>query len=129
MAEERRALTELVSQHVGRGKRWSTRDFALRAVDPRTGYSPSKSLVGKIIADGDFRVTPSLIRALAIGMDIPREEVAEAAHEQYIGFDVADLAPDAHDRNSVVRMAYAPDVDPSELPKSRAWLARQEPDE
>lgn len=126
MAQESRALTELVQGCVGRGKRWTVRAFVERAVDPATGYSPSTGLVGKIIKDLDFKVTPQLISALAVGMDIKRERVAAAAHAQYIGYDVSDLAPDAHNQNATVRMAHTPDVDGSDLPKSREWLAAQE---
>lgn len=91
MPETRNALTELVQQHVGTGKRWSTREFAGIAVDPDTGWSPSKSLLAKIIAGQNFLITPQLVSALAKGLDVPRDIVAAAAHLQTIGYAVEDL--------------------------------------
>lgn len=126
MAQESRALTELVQGCVGRGKRWTVRAFVERAVDPATGYAPSTGLVGKIIRGLEFKVTPQLISALAVGMDMRRERVAAAAHAQYIGYDVNDLAPDAHKQSATVRMAHEPGADGSDLPKVREWLAAQE---
>lgn len=126
MAPESKALTELVQAHAGPSGRMSVRAFAERAVDPNTRYSPSPSLIGKIIKEQSFKVTPELISALAAGMGIERKAVAAAAHAQYIGYDVDDLAPDAHDRGATVRMAHEPGLDDADLPKSRAWLASQE---
>lgn len=94
MAEQRDALTELVQQHVGRGKRWSTREFAARAVAPN-GWSPSKSLVAKICAGQGYDITPELISALAVGLGLPREIIAAAAHLQIIGYEEAELAAGA----------------------------------
>lgn len=126
MAGESKALTELVQAYAGPKGRMPIRDFAAKCVDPKSGYSPSSSLIGKIIKEQPFKVTPELISALAVGMGILRKEVASAAHAQYIGYDVDDLAQDAHNGNSTVRIAHEPDVNPDELPKSRAWLAAQE---
>lgn len=126
MAQVGRALTELVKAHVGPGKRWTLRAFVERAVDPGTGYTPSKSLIGNIIGDLDFKVTPQLISALAVGMDIERKVVAEAAHIQFIGYDVSDLAQEGHERSVTVRVAHEPGINPADLPKSRDWLATQE---
>ncbi|WP_052433239.1 hypothetical protein [Streptacidiphilus carbonis] len=126
MAQDSRALTKLVKAHAGPGGRHTVRAFAELAVDPATGYSPSSSLIGKIIKEQTFKITPQLISALAVGMELDREEVAAAAHAQYIGYGVSDLAPDAHDRNTTVRMAHEPGADDADVPKARAWLAAQE---
>ncbi|MGW7248862.1 hypothetical protein [Streptomyces decoyicus] len=95
MPEQRDALTELVRQHVGTGKRWSTREFTGVAVDPETGWAPGKSLVGKIIGGQNYNVTPQLVSALAAGLGLPREVVAAAAHLQVIGYTVEELAEGA----------------------------------
>jgi hypothetical protein len=88
---QRDALTELVRAVVGRGRRWSTREFAARAVDPETGWSPSKSLLGKIINGDGYKVDPRLVSALAVGFGLPREVVAAAAHWQVIGYEQEEL--------------------------------------
>lgn len=89
--EQRDALTELVRQYVGVGRRWSTRTFAERAVDPDSGWSPSKSLLAKIIARQGYTVTPQLVSALAAGLGLPRDVVAAAAHFQSIGYEPQEL--------------------------------------
>jgi len=91
-AQQRDALTELVQQHVGAGRRWSTRDFAEAAVDPETRWSPSKSLVGKIINNQGYTITPELVGAVAVGLGLPREVIAAAAHFQIIGYTQTELA-------------------------------------
>jgi hypothetical protein len=91
MAERRDALTELVRQHVGAGRQWSTRRFAETAVDPDTGWSPSKSLVAKIVAGDGYDVTPQLVGALAVGLGLERGVVAAAAHFQVIGYEMDEL--------------------------------------
>ncbi|MFR0357306.1 hypothetical protein [Streptomyces sediminimaris] len=92
---QRNALTELVKSAVGRGKRWTLRDFAERAVDPETQWSPSKSLLGKIVNDEGFRVEPRLVSALAVGLGLPRGVVAAAAHWQVIGYSEEELSTSA----------------------------------
>ncbi|MFI6279613.1 hypothetical protein [Streptomyces sp. NPDC050988] len=93
--EQRDALTELVAANVGAGKRWSTRAFAEIAVDPDTGWAPSKSLVAKIAAGQSYDITPQLVSALAEGLGLPREVVAAAAHFQVIGYTESELAGEA----------------------------------
>lgn len=95
MPEQRDALTELVRQQVGAGRRYSTRDFASAAVDPVTGKGPGKSLVAKIIAGQGYTVTPGLVSALAVGLGLDREVVAAAAHWQVIGYEASELAAPA----------------------------------
>lgn len=107
----------------------SIRAFALKCVDPATGYVPSSSLIGKIVKEQPFKVTPVLISALAVGMDVERKVVADAAHAQYIGYDVGDPLQDAHDRSATVRVASEVAAETADLPKARAWLAAQEGEE
>lgn len=95
MPQQRNALTELVKAHVGAGRRMSTREFSAVAVDPDTGWSPSKTLVGKIIADGGYDVSPQLVGAVAIGLGLDRDIVAAAAHLQVIGYTDAELTKGA----------------------------------
>ena len=91
MPQQRNALTELVRQHVGEGRRMSTREFAAAAVDPETGWMPSKSLVGKIIGGQGYNITPQLVSAIAAGLELDREVVAAAAHLQVIGYTAVEL--------------------------------------
>lgn len=91
-AQQRDALTELVKMHVGLGRRLSTREFARIAVDPVTGWSPSKSLVGKIINDEGYDITPPLVSAIAVGLGLDREVAAAAAHFQIIGYTDTELS-------------------------------------
>ncbi|WP_326811690.1 hypothetical protein [Streptomyces scopuliridis] len=117
--EQRDALTELVQQHVGIGKRWSTRDFSEIAVDPDSGWSPSKSLVGKIIAGNGYTITPPLVSALAVGLGLPREVVAAAAHFQVIGYAESELAGGAP-----AVLVHRLDASLADAPKSRAVAER-----
>ncbi|MFJ2701843.1 hypothetical protein ACIO3R_01425 [Streptomyces sp. NPDC087428] len=119
MPEQRDALTELVTQYVGDGKRWSTREFAQRAVDPDTGWSPSKSLVGKIINGQGYTITPQFVSALAVGFDLPREVVAAAAHFQVIGYTESELTGEAP-----ARLVHEIGRHPGDVPKSRAVAER-----
>lgn len=93
--EQRDALTELVRQQVGTGRRYSTREFAEIAIAPETGRGPGKSLIGKIIAGQGYKVTPELVSALAVGLGLDREIVAAAAHFQVIGYRLSELAGEA----------------------------------
>lgn len=117
--EQRDALTELVMQHVGDGKRWSTRAFAEIAVDPDTGWSPSKSLVGKIIKGLSYDITPQLVSAIAAGLGLPREVVAAAAHFQVIGYTESELAGGAP-----ATVLHQIGQRPADAPKSRAIAQR-----
>ncbi|WP_406202678.1 hypothetical protein OG331_32005 [Streptomyces sp. NBC_01017] len=95
MLEQRDALTELVKSQVGEGKRWSTREFAAEAEDPETGYAPGKSLIAKIINGDSYRITPTLVSALAAGLRLPRPVVGAAAHLQMIGYTAEELTQGA----------------------------------
>ncbi|MGW0642337.1 hypothetical protein [Streptomyces badius] len=125
MPEQRDALTELVKANVGAGRRMSTRDFASVAVDPETGWSPGKSLVGKIIAGQGYTVTPSLVSAIAEGLELPRELVAAAAHMQTIGYTAKELTtgPPA----VLIRtLGVGPDAGPKARAVAERWNAEPE---
>ncbi|MFD3980809.1 hypothetical protein ACFWR6_19680 [Streptomyces griseus] len=115
--EQRAALTELVRASVGTGRRMSTREFAAVAVDTQTGWGPGKSTVGKIVSGQNFNVTPQLVSALAVGLGLPREVVAAAAHMQTIGYAVEELAEGAP--ATLIRH-----LDAAAGPKSRAVAER-----
>ncbi len=120
MPEQRDALTELVQAKVGTGRSMSTRAFAAVAVDPESGWSPGKTLVGKIIAGQNFTVTPQLVSAIAAGLKMPREIVAAAAHMQTIGYTVEELAsgPPA----VLVRtLGAGPEAGPKALAVAERW--------
>lgn len=70
----------------------STREFAAAAVDREDNWSPSKSLVAKIIGDKGYDITPQLVSALAVGLGLDREIVAAAAHLQVIGYTEQELS-------------------------------------
>ncbi|MFF9123219.1 hypothetical protein ACF09J_07955 [Streptomyces sp. NPDC014889] len=110
--------------HVGRGRRMSTREFAVQAVDPESGWSPSKSLVAKIIADQGYDITPQLVSALAVGLGLDREVVAAAAHLQIIGYTDAELSHGAPAK--LIRVIGAEDT-PAD--KARAVAERWESEE
>lgn len=120
MPEQRDALTELVKQQVGPGRRFSTRSFAAAAVDPVTGDGPGKSLVAKIIADQNYIITPELVSALSAGLGLDREVVAAAAHWQIIGYRPSELAG-AAPATLIRRLASADDAD---APRARSVAER-----
>lgn len=113
--EQRDALTELVQQHVGTGKQWSTREFSEAAVDPESGWSPSKSLIGKIINGETYTVSPRLVSALAVGLGLSRDVIAAAAHFQVIGYTASELSDDAP-----ATLLYKIGVQPGQTSKSQA---------
>lgn len=125
MAQHSKALTELVRKVAGPGGRMTQRALAEASVDPTTGYSPSKSLIGKIINDMTFKVTPELISALAVGTGFDRSTVAQAAHEQYIGYEVIDPFGGAGADEVRVRVAHSTGAPRGDSSKTAAWFARK----
>lgn len=125
MAQRRDALTQLVQQHVGThrgGDRLSVAEFARRAVDPDTQYSPSNGLVGKIVAGESYKITPELVSAIAAGLGVPRGVVGAAAHFQLIGYDEAELEGDSQVR--LVRLLGPDAAGDADTPKARAVAQR-----
>jgi hypothetical protein len=112
------ALTVLVQAHVGAGRRWSVRAFAERAVDPETGYSPGKSLIGKIIAGQGYTVSPSLVRALAAGLEVPLGTVQAAAAAQFVGVVISEV----DSGGATIRVAHDPEADLEAAPLLQAFI-------
>lgn len=119
MPEQRDALTELVQGSVGRGRRMSTREFAAAAVDAESGWSPGKSLVAKIVSGQNYVITPQLVSAVAVGLGLPREIVAAAAHLQTIGYAIEELT-----KGAPAKLIRTLDAEGAPGPKARAVAER-----
>jgi len=88
MTQEAETLTQLVAERVGEGRRLTYRAFEERAVDPETGHRPSRDVLWKLRHGKSIRVEPSVIRAVAVGLDLPRHRVQAAAAYQFLGLVV-----------------------------------------
>lgn len=77
-------LTQLVSEHVGHGT-ITYRVFEDRAIDPETGYRPSKSTLWKVARGEPVKISPQIVRAIAAGLGLRLARVAAAAAYQYTG--------------------------------------------
>jgi hypothetical protein len=84
-------LTDLVAACVGEGRPLTYRLFEARAVDPVTGYRPSKGTLWKVAKDQPIKLSPDLIRAIAAGLGLPPERAQRAAAFQYTGYVATDL--------------------------------------
>lgn len=108
---ESETLTRLVAERVGEGREITFRAFEARAVDPDTGYKPSRSTIWKAAKGESIKPSPELIRAFAAGLNLPLGRVQAAAARQFIGLVVDDpigVEPGADD--AVLRVAYSPDA-------------------
>jgi hypothetical protein len=83
-------LTRLVQAHVGEGRPLTMRAFEARAIDPETGTKISKSTAGLLAKGHQVKITPAVVRAVAVGLGLPFEQVRDAAIRQYIGVSVGD---------------------------------------
>lgn len=121
MPERLDALTQLMQQHVGthRGGRLTVAAFVERAVDPDSGYRPSNGLVGDLIKGKTPKISPELISALAVGLEMPREVVAAAAHLQLIGYEEHEMSGDPQ-----VRLVKVLGTEIGDAPKARAVADR-----
>lgn len=84
-------LTDLVAARVGEGRALTYRAFEERAVDPQTGYRPSKGTLWKVAKDQPIKLSPDLVRAIAAGLGMPPERVQRAAAYQYTGYVATEL--------------------------------------
>lgn len=111
-------LTQLVSAAAGKGKPRTFEQLATLSVDPETGYSPSPNLVWKVASGAEVKINPKLVRALAAGLALPPDRVAEAARRQFIDGWTSSPAPVdmPADDDTVYRVATAAGVTPEEMP-------------
>lgn len=118
-------LTHLVADRAGKGPGPGTKmtfvELHDRSVDPETGYQPSPNLLWKVASGQDVKVSPQLVRAIAVGISLPLARVQAAAAFQYTGFVVAELRGAA-----VVR---EPGVQPESMPLAQGVLDRWEEEE
>lgn len=122
MPEQDDALTRLVQEHVGRGKRLTFRAFEEQAVDPRTGRRISKSTAENVAKGHQIKVTPEVLRAIAAGIGEDLTRVRRAAIRQYIGIEVSELDADPGDDDTVIRVAHQVGASRAELEQARRSL-------
>ncbi|WP_069773071.1 hypothetical protein [Streptomyces sp. LUP30] len=128
MSDHGEALTRLVQEHVGRGRRLTFRAFEEQAVDPVTGRRISKSTAENVARGHQIKVTPEVLRAIAAGIGVDLSLVRAAAIQQYIGIEISDpfgTAPDDDD-DAVVRVAHEVGATAAELEMARRVLDNPE---
>lgn len=129
MPDQNDALTRLVQEHVGRGRRLTVRAFEEQAVDPVSGRRLSKSLAGNIVQGHQIKVTPEVLRAIAAGIGESLSTVRAAAIEQYIGIEVTDpFQTPPGDDDTVVRVAHEVGASAEDLEQARQALGNSEPE-
>lgn len=127
MPDQTDALTRLVREHVGDGKRLTVRAFAALAIDPTTGTTISKSTAGNLVLGHWIKITPGVLGAIAAGLGEPPMKVQVAAMKQYVGLVIDDpFDTPAGDSDVVVRVAHEPGKNPDEMPAVRAFLREAE---
>lgn len=95
MPEQSAPLRDMIQKERARGTTY--RQLAERAVDPTTGTHASYSLINNIVlGKADRMPQPEHLRAIAAGLDIPYEEVRQAAFAQWYPAD--DAAADNANR-------------------------------
>jgi len=123
------ALTRLVQEHVGRGRRLTFRAFAERAVDPLTGRRISKSTAELVAKGHQIKVTPEALRAIAAGIGEDLGKVRRAAIRQYIGIEISDPFQTAPgDEDTVVRVAHEVGATAEDLEQVRQALDNPRPE-
>lgn len=86
-------LTRLVADRVGDGRElMSYRAFEQRAVDPDSGYQPSRNTIWKIRHGKPVNVDPQLVGAIAAGLGLDPQRVQAAAAYQYTGYVASHVA-------------------------------------
>lgn len=129
MADHDDALTRLVQEHVGRGRRLTFRAFEEQAVDPVTGRRISKSTAENVAKGHQIKVTPEVLRAIAVGIGEDLARVHRAAIRQYIGIEVTDpFNTEPGNDDTVVRVAHEVGATAEELEKARRVLDNPEPE-
>ncbi|MFC9294400.1 hypothetical protein ACFTWH_00195 [Streptomyces sp. NPDC057011] len=112
-------------------RKWSFRDFAEAAVDPATGYSPSHTTVWNIEKGNPVKVSPALVRAVAVVVPQSLREVQIAAAAQYIGMTTstsgaerAPLIAESSGERTVVAHVPGLDLTAEEMPLVRKLLEK-----
>ncbi|MFI1371285.1 hypothetical protein ACH4UY_04645 [Streptomyces longwoodensis] len=127
MSEQEEALTRLVQEHVGRGRRLTFRAFEEQAIDPVTGRGLSKSTAANVAKGHQIKVTPEVLRAIAAGIGEDLAKVRAAAIRQYIGIEVTDpFDTPPGDDDTVVRVAHEVGAGAEELEQVRRVLDNPE---
>jgi hypothetical protein len=126
MSDHDDALTRLVQEHVGRGRRLTYRAFEDAAVDPLTGYRIGKSTAAEVARGHQIKLSPQVVRAIAAGLGEDPARVRAAAIRQYIGIEVSDLETPDRDDDTVVRVAHEVGVTDEELDTARRALDNPE---
>lgn len=121
-------LAQLVSEQAGKGRKYTFEQLAGRSVDPESSYKPSPNLVWKIASGQDVKMNPPLVRALAAGLGLPPQRVADAAHRQFLGWYAAEPAvdrdPEDDEDDAVYRAAAAAGATPEQMPAVRELFER-----
>ncbi|MFH9014012.1 hypothetical protein ACH4C6_21855 [Streptomyces sp. NPDC017943] len=129
MPDQNDALTRLVQEHVGRGRRLTLRAFEEQAVDPISKRRLSKSLAGNIVQGHQIKVTPEVLRAIAAGIGESLATVRAAAIQQYIGIEVTDpFQTPPGDDDTVLRVAHEVGASAEDLQQVRHALGNSEPE-
>lgn len=122
-------LAQLVSEQAGEGKRYTFKELANRSVDPESGYSPSPNLVWTIASGKSVKLNKELVRALAAGLGLPPQRVADAAHRQFLGWyssepsdEVTAVEEGEEEGEDVVyRVAAKAGITPRQMPAVKAF--------
>lgn len=111
---ERDHLTRYVKDYLARTGE-SARGLARRSRDPVTTISLRHGWINEIV-NGERELPPDLprLRALAAGMGVPVEVVAELAAAQWLGVDVAQVAPGGDGGETRVTVTVPPGLTPEE---------------
>lgn len=118
-------LAELMSERAGqRGSGLPTwEQISERAIDPRTGYQPSASMLWKVAAQKGAKISPPLVRAIAAGMGLPLLRVQEAAAREYVGWQVDDpWDTPPGDEDVVVRVARTGAQEAADMPATQGFI-------
>ncbi|MFM9368095.1 hypothetical protein [Streptomyces sp. Da 82-17] len=99
------------------------RSLADKAVDPETGEKVGHTTFWKISKDEPIKVSPPLVRAVAVALGKPAREVQVAAAQQYVGLIAGDPVG-ASGGDAVVAVVHAPGMTGADMPKVQALLRR-----
>ncbi|MET8627954.1 hypothetical protein ABZW30_30145 [Kitasatospora sp. NPDC004669] len=99
------------------------RKLAERAIDPRTGQSLNHNALWKIANGDPIKISPWIVRAVAVAIDRDERDVQLAAAEQYIGLTAGDPF-DATTPEAAVVVAHVPGLRKADMPRVEELLRR-----